>query len=176
MRSLAPQVRQARSTDAAAIARVQVLSWQQAYRDILPPSFLQGLDAERSAESWRVVVADPRRITFVLEAPDLVGFCTAGPARGSEAAGHRGEVEAIYVHPAEQGHGFGTSLIRAAMEWLAEAELQPVVVWALEANQPAHRFYERLGARQVDRRLLRIADALYPELAFSWPVGALIGG
>jgi GNAT superfamily N-acetyltransferase len=175
VRNLAPQVRQARSADAASIARVQVVSWQHAYRDILPASFLEGLDAERSAESWRVVVADPRRVTFVLEAPDLVGFCTAGPARGSEASGHRGEVEAIYVRPADHRRGFGTSLIRAATEWLAESKLQPVVVWALEANEPAHRFYERLGARQIDRRLLRIADALYPELAFGWPVGAFTG-
>jgi GNAT superfamily N-acetyltransferase len=159
-----------------AIARVQVVTWQHAYQDILPASFLEGLDAERSAESWLVVVADPRRITFVLEAPDLVGFCTAGPARGSEASSHRGEVEAIYVHPAEHRHGFGTSLLRAAIEWLAEAKLQPVVVWALEANQPAHRFYERLGARQVDRRLLRIADRLYPELAFGWSAGAFTAG
>jgi GNAT superfamily N-acetyltransferase len=176
VRRLAPQVRPARSTDAAAIAQIQVVTWQHAYRDILPASFLEGLDAERSAASWRTVVADPRRITLVVAAPDLVGFCTAGPARGGEASNHRGEVEAIYIHPAEQRRGFGTSLIRAAMQWLAEASLHPVVVWALEANRPAHRFYERLGARQVDQRLLRIADSLYPEVAFGWPAGALTAG
>ena len=50
-----------------------------------------------------------------------------------------------------------------------------MLVWALEANGAAHGFYESLGARRLDTRLLRIANALYPEVGFGWPVGALSG-
>ena len=84
-------------------------------------------------------------------------------------ASYRGEVEAIYVHPSEQGQGHGTALVRAAMGWLAARRLTPVLVWALEANTSAHGFYQALGARRLDTRLLRIADALYPEVGFGWP-------
>jgi GNAT superfamily N-acetyltransferase len=175
MRVLAPQVRQAVPGDALAIARVQILTWQHTYRDILPDTFLDALDVERSAESWRAVISDRRRITHLVEAPRLLGFCTAGPSRG-EPDVYRGEVEAIYVHPDEHGRGYGTALVRAAMGWLAARKLTPVVVWALEANTPAHRFYESLGARRLDTRLLRIADALYPEVGFGWPDGVLTAG
>ena len=175
MRVLAPQIRTATSGDAAALARVQVLTWQQTYRGILPDAFLDGLDVERSAESWRAVVADRRRITHVVDAPGIVGFCTAGPSRG-DPSGFRGEVEAIYVHPAEQGNGHGTALIRAAMDWLAGKRLTPVLVWALEANTRAHGFYQALGARRLDTRLLRIADALYPEVGFGFPEVSLTAG
>jgi GNAT superfamily N-acetyltransferase len=175
MRVLAAHVRPAVPADATAIASVQVLTWQHAYRGILPASFLGSLDVERSSESWRLVVADRRRVTHVLEGPGVLGFCTAGPLRGDHS-GFRGEVEAIYVHPAHHGRGHGTSLVRAAMQWLRDRELHPVLVWALEANRPAHRFYETLGAQRLDSRLLRIADALYPEIGFGWPVGALTGG
>lgn len=174
MRVLAPQIRPAQVDDAPAIARVQVSTWQHTYRGILPAPFLELLDVERSAESWRAVIADRRRITQVVDCPGLVGFCTAGPSRG-EHGGYLGELEAIYVLPAEQGRGHGTALIRAAMRWLAERELEPVLVWALEANHAAHGFYESLGARRLDTRLLRIANALYPEVGFGWPAGALSG-
>ncbi|HVP62183.1 MAG TPA: GNAT family N-acetyltransferase [Myxococcaceae bacterium] len=176
MRVLAPQIRQATSRDAPAIARVQVLTWQQTYRGILPDAFLDSLDVERSAESWRAVISDRRRSTHVVDGPGVVGFCTAGPSRGDPAAAFRGEVEAIYVHPAEQGRGHGSALIRAAMVWLAAKRLTPVMVWALEANSPAHAFYQALGARRLDTRLLRIADALYPEVGFGWPEAGLTAG
>ena len=172
MRALAPQIRQATSGDAPAIARVQVLTWQQTYRGILPDAFLDALDVERSAESWRAVISDRRRVTHVVDGPAILGFCTAGPSRG-DPTGFRGELEAIYIHPAEQGCGHGTALVRAAMAWLAAKRLMPVLVWALEANTPAHGFYQSLGARRLDTRLLRIADALYPEVGFGWPEGAL---
>ncbi|HUM13042.1 MAG TPA: GNAT family N-acetyltransferase [Myxococcaceae bacterium] len=175
MRVLAPQIRQATSGDAPAIARVQVLTWQQTYRGILPDSFLDALDVERSAESWRAVVADRRRITHVVDGPGILGFCTAGPSRG-DPTGFRGEVEAIYIHPAEQGRGHGTALVQAAMGWLAAKRLTPVLVWALEANAQAHGFYQSLGARRLDTRLLRIADALYPEVGFGWPEAGLTAG
>ena len=174
MRALAPQIRPAVPADAPAIARVQVLTWQQTYRGILPDPFLDALDVERSADSWRNVVSDRRRITHVVDDPGVVGFCTAGPSRG-ESGGYRGEVEAIYVHPAEQARGHGTALIRAAMGWLAERRLSPVLVWALEANTAAHGFYQALGAQRLDTRLLRIADALYPEVGFGWPEAPLTG-
>ena len=175
MRVLAPQIRPATSGDAAGIARVQVLTWQQTYRGILPDGFLDGLDLERSAESWRAVVADRRRVTHVVDGPGIVGFCTAGPSRG-DPTGFRGEVEAIYVHPAEQGRGHGTALVRVTMDWLADKRLTPVLVWALEANTRAHGFYQALGAQRLDTRLLRIADALYPEVGFGWPEGVLTAG
>ena len=174
-RALAVQICQATSGDAPAIARVQVRTWQHTYRGILPDPFLDSLDVERSAESWRAVISDRRRITHVVDAPGVVGFCTAGPARG-DPTGFRGEVEAIYVDPADQGQGHGTALVRATMGWLAARRLTPVLVWALEANTNAHGFYRSLGAQRLDTRLLRIADALYPEVGFGWPEGALTGG
>ena len=73
-------------------------------------------------------------------------------------------MEAIYVHPAEQGCGHGTpALVHAAMDWLAAKRLTPVLVWALEANTRAHGFYQALGARRLDSRLLRIADGALPR-------------
>jgi len=114
-------------------------------------------------------------VTHVVDdGPGIVGFCTSGPSRG-DPGGYRGEVEAIYIHPAEQGRGHGTALVQAAMDWLAAKRLTPVLVWALEANTRAHGFYQSLGARRLDTRLLRIADALYPEVGFGWP-DAVIGG
>src|SRR4029079_18122158 len=99
---------------------------------------------------------DRRRGTHVADVgPGIGGFCTWGPSPG-DPGGNPGEVEAIYIHPAEQGRGHGTALVQAAMDWLAAKRLTPVLVWALEANTRAHGFYQSLGARRLDTRALPI--------------------
>ena len=47
------KISQAVSEDAPAIARVQVRSWQVAYEDILPASYLATLTTEKREAMWR---------------------------------------------------------------------------------------------------------------------------
>jgi GNAT superfamily N-acetyltransferase len=51
-----------------------------------------------------------------------------------------GAVEHLYVHPAHQGQGLGTALLRLAMRENTELKL-----WAFQRNSNARRFYEKHG-------------------------------
>jgi len=141
-------VRVATVDDAEAITRVHVGTWQVAYRGQLPDGYLDGLTAEipRRTEWRRAVLAhprDPAQRTFVAtRGGQLVGFASCGP---HEADPSRGELYAIYVEPAAWSSGTGRSLMDRAVAELVALGFSDAVLWVLESNARARRFYERAG-------------------------------
>jgi hypothetical protein len=74
-----PLIRKAAVEDAAAIAMVNVRSWQIAYRGMMPDSFLDAFDVETRRLVWHVLTLRPDRDVFVCENKDrnVVAFCRA---------------------------------------------------------------------------------------------------
>jgi ribosomal protein S18 acetylase RimI-like enzyme len=142
-------IRRAVPDDAEGIARVHTTTWQTAYRGVLPDGFLAALSWERRAEGWRrALVEAPAGGDAVLvaigpEAGEVVGFTSTGPARDEDLR-QRDFVElyAVYVRPAEWGRGVGQDLLDAS---LADVTASGVMLWVLEDNPRARRFYERAG-------------------------------
>ncbi len=60
-------------------------------------------------------------------------------------AGLVGEVYALYVAPDWWSTGTGRSLMARATAALADAGYERGVLWVLEANARARRFYEKAG-------------------------------
>jgi GNAT superfamily N-acetyltransferase len=143
-------VRAAVLADADQIAHVHVRSWQVGYRGLLPDAVLDGLDEQARSQQHRANLSPPadrppdRRGAFVAEQDGrIVGFVMAGEER--EGTGDRGEVYAIYVDPDRWGAGAGRQLMDAAVGHLTAAGPRPVVLWALDGNERADRFYRRYG-------------------------------
>jgi L-amino acid N-acyltransferase YncA len=146
-----PAIREARSEDAPAIARVHIRSWQQAYRGQLPDAFLAALDAglERRTRNWAAQIAGAgqggRRVLVAEQDTSLVGFVAFGPAEGEAQELNLGEVYAIYLDPAHWSRGYGRSLFQAAIDGMRAAGFKEAVLWVLDSNQRARRFYEIAG-------------------------------
>jgi ribosomal protein S18 acetylase RimI-like enzyme len=143
-------VRPARLEDAAEIGAIHVRSWQAAYRGLLPQAYLDGLDpAERTGRWERNLSATDwsRSGTLVADADEeLLGFVSYGPARDDDTDASRdGEVYAIYLRPGAWGQRTGQQLMTAALEGLGEAGYGQAILWVLEDNARARRFYEAGG-------------------------------
>ncbi len=73
------------------------------------------------------------------------------------------ELAAIYVDPTAARCGMGTALLRAAVDGRPE----PTLLWVLEGNTGARRFYERHGfAWDGTRKLLHDLPNDVPELRY----------
>ena len=60
-------------------------------------------------------------------------------------------IDNLHVAPERKRGGTGTQLMREGAAWLHQHYPQSAVyLWALEANTPARRFYERLGAHNAE--------------------------
>ncbi|WP_454859175.1 N-acetyltransferase family protein [Promicromonospora soli] len=137
-------IRPATTTDAEAIARVDIASWRGAYSEILPDSYLSSLDVDERAGLWRTAVT--ARATNVLLAEDEggpVGFTSIGPSRDEDAEPGDREIYAIYLHPRAWGTGVARDLMRTVLDSLAPGTV--VSLWILEGNERAQHFYRRHG-------------------------------
>jgi ribosomal protein S18 acetylase RimI-like enzyme len=140
-------IRIARPDDAAPLAQVHVRSWQEAYADIVPASYLASLNAETRAQEWANYLEhgpEDGVITWVAIAGDRhVGFASLGPARDEDAGRGDREIYSIYLDPGIWGHGVARELMRTV---IAEAgERSRITLWVLADNERARHFYRRHG-------------------------------
>jgi ribosomal protein S18 acetylase RimI-like enzyme len=134
-------IRRATVEDAEGIAAVHVRTWQAAYRHVFPPDALDAMHVEERIERWRQNVVDPGVQVFVADEDGVVGFVTVGPSRDPDCDG---ELWGIYVAPAAWGRGPDGELMRAGLESLG-ATFREAILWVLDDNPRARRFYEKHG-------------------------------
>jgi ribosomal protein S18 acetylase RimI-like enzyme len=139
------RIRDGSVEDAGAIARVQVASWRDAFRGLLPDDYLDVIvDEDDRAGYWAETLAalpEGAAVLVAEEGDDVVGFVHAGP--GKEAAD--GELSAMHVVPALRRRGIGFDLHDAALRRLRRAGFSDAELWLLRGNDAAQRFYERQG-------------------------------
>ncbi|MGQ0671657.1 MAG: GNAT family N-acetyltransferase [Hyphomicrobium sp.] len=142
------------------------MSWQQAYRGIIPQLHLDSLIRRRSPEWWRSTIRSGDDVVVIEVAGVVAGYATLGAARrrGSQA----GEIYELYLLPDHQGLGFGEILFEACRGILDQRRLKGLVVWVLSENTIASDFYWRRGGRPIARSVERIGPAKLEKIAFAW--------
>jgi ribosomal protein S18 acetylase RimI-like enzyme len=157
--------------DADAIALLHTRSWREHYRGSFSDAFLDRELPEERIRVWRDRLAERPRNQFVLLAVDgaeLVGFvCVYGahdPAWGSL-------IDNLHVSGDAKRSGIGASLMRRAGAWLARSHPDlGIYLWVLEANAPARRFYERLGACDGGVSVMEThGGAVVRSCRYTWP-------
>jgi len=139
-------IRPAVISDARDIAQVHVLTWQSAYRGVVPDEYLQALSVEKRAAFWESSIARGTPELWVAEHESLtVGWISFGPSRDADAAPDTGELEAIYVLPEHWTTGTGRALWQTAKARLEQRKFSSVTLWVLEENERATRFYHAAG-------------------------------
>jgi len=154
----AASVRSAALADADDIGLVHVRSWQAAYRGKMPQDYLDGLDPARRSEMWRRIIGQstPSRdgvLVAATETGDIAGFASFGPSRDGDADPRvTGEVFAIYADPGAWGTGAGRALLGSATAELARLGYADAILWVLDGNDRARRFYARAGWKEDGAR------------------------
>jgi len=88
---------------------------------------------------------------FVAEAEDdgtWVGMAV-GSRTGEEPSAH---LYAMWVDPVWRARGLGARLVQEVLAWAGSWGARSVVLGVTETNDPAARFYERLGFADTGRR------------------------
>lgn len=189
-------VRDATGADVAAIEAVRRASWRAAYAGLIGQAYLDratsGTSEPPRLPSWRrtlVAVTD--------DGPAVVGYASFGPERTVHAyapsasgnlprltdagtAGQVGELYAIYVDPAYWSTGSGRLLMDASVTRLAEAGYERAVLWVLDKNARARRFYEIAGWKPdgTDNRLPSLGGVMETRYArpLVLPVRGVLAG
>jgi len=140
-------IRLARDDELLAIGDLQVRSRREAYAGFVPGHVL-AISADEWAEARRASNAElgPELRTWVAEQDGvLVRFADTAPAHEEGLPKEAGELKLLFVAPGEFGTGIGKALLDHAVTDLRARGFQPIVLWTLEENLRAQRFYERNG-------------------------------
>ncbi|MBZ2407998.1 GNAT family N-acetyltransferase [Streptomyces sp. L06] len=145
-------VREMAVGDAAAVSAVRVAGWRAAYAGVIPGAYLDAMSVARDAALREERFAAGRAAGLC----DLVAVGADGQVAGWACCGPRdtpgdgpgaGEVYALYVRPGLLGRGVGRALLDAVHEEAARRGWGALVLWVIEANARARRFYEAAGYR-----------------------------
>ncbi len=144
----APRIRTALPGDAPHLARVQVAALQAAYRGALPGTLLAEMKPELLVAPLSQMLETPTpaapRVWVLEQAGRVLGFAAAGRA-DADLEPAAGELFALYLHPLAWNRGFGRALLTLALDHLDACGHPQVLLWVLERNARARRFYEALG-------------------------------
>ncbi|MEA2684464.1 MAG: hypothetical protein QOK05_2792 [Chloroflexota bacterium] len=142
-------LREAGLQDIPAIVALQARSWRTAYRGMVDDAFLDAIPLQKWIESWRTHFfggSGPARCVVVEEDDRVIGFAGAGRAEaGNDVDASVGEVHTIYMDAAYYGRGIGQRLMAAALDHLKSEGFATAILWVLEQNERARRFYEAGG-------------------------------
>jgi GNAT superfamily N-acetyltransferase len=147
-------VRPARPDDATAVARVQLITWRTAYRDVLPVAVLDDWDEEGAVESWRTAITTPptpgHGVLVAVERDEVVGFTAYGPAElvageAPDPAGPTTEIATLLVEPRWGRRGHGSRLLAAVADLAHATGAARLQVWLPESDRVSADFFESAG-------------------------------
>jgi GNAT superfamily N-acetyltransferase len=104
--------------------------------------------AERTARI-RAKLSASDALAFVALRPDILGMALAEPGRFDDGEGELDptllHISMVFVHPAAQGTGVGSSLVLHVLDAARSLGYQRVGVWTYRDNTLARRLYEGVG-------------------------------
>lgn len=124
-----------------AAAEIHAQSWRESHRSFCSPAFIEAHTTETQIEYIRKALSQGK-VFYLLYLDSPKGIVSV---KGNL-------IENLYVHPTEQGRGYGTQLLRYAEGLCSDNP----TLWALSNNQSAISLYLREGYEFTgNRRELR---------------------
>jgi ribosomal protein S18 acetylase RimI-like enzyme len=160
-------LRTGKGLDLKAVGDVHMRSRAAAYAHILEPEALAAGSGEALGEWWTERwnwEQDTHRLTVAERDGEIVGFTYVGPSETEGAV----ELYAIHVVPELVGTGIGRDLMVDALRQLREIGGERAVLWVLEENDRARRFYERGGWKpDGETRVEAVSGQPVPQLRYA---------
>jgi ribosomal protein S18 acetylase RimI-like enzyme len=155
--------------DAPAIAEVHVRTWQAAYEHVFGAERLAAIDLQgRERLAQRFIGGEQFDIFVAEDAEGVCGFVATGPPDAEDET--RRELYAIYVLPRAWGTPAGAKLLRLALDAMRDRGEREGILWVLEDNPRARRFYEREGWLEDGEGETQFMGVTVPIIRYRFPL------
>ena len=142
------EIIKADTSHAQDMGHVHAKSWQKAYRGIASDDFAGAFTPQKRAEIFaQSISAKPDEDEYYLFKVDgrPAGIALLHKSREKSADGIDGEIYAIYFHPDFWGTGAAHKAFQFCVQRLKDWGCEKIIIWVLEKNTRARRFYEKHG-------------------------------
>lgn len=144
-------IRKMRKEDCAAFNHVITVSWNEAYKGIVPNEFLEELKSnEKERTEKGLSIFDEKDVnTFILEIDgEVVGFSHYAAANQDKFPGC-GEIRALYIINKYHKNGFGRKLVDESKKELKKLGFDKMIICCLKDNLPSNEFYKHIGGKFI---------------------------
>jgi GNAT superfamily N-acetyltransferase len=161
-------IRDAKLSEANAIASLHASSWMTAYRGLLTDEYLDNdLEGERK-KHWSEKMPAITDKEFVLVAEnegELIGFVAVldKPEAGFDAL-----VDNLHVRPDMKGRGIGGLLLNAVAARLLDMRRKSFYLFVLKGNISAENFYLAKGGQPMDVMTHEFGGKVVQATRFAW--------
>lgn len=162
-------IREAKREDAPGIARVQVDTWNSAYKGIVPDEVLKERTYENQEKKWlRRIFDNPECTEFIYVAAadngEIAGFSSG---KVSDEEGYGGNLYTLYILQEYQKQRIGSKLLKTVARRLLSLGAHDMLIWVFAENS-ACRFYEKLGGVRVCEKMMDMGGREIPIIGFGW--------
>ena len=123
------------------ISNVYENSWKYAYKNILPKEYLDSIPRGQWANATKKAGMNS---LVMLENDVIIGTASFCKSRWKPYRDY-GEIVSIYFLPEYMGKGYGSLLLGQCIAELKQCGFDKVLLWVLEENDRARKFYEKNG-------------------------------
>lgn len=127
--------------DLLEISNIYECSWKYAYKNIIPQEYLDSIPKGRWANS---ITKEGMFNLVIIENGLIIGTSGICRSRWKQYSDY-GEIVSIYFLPEYMGKGFGNHLLKRCIEELKRLGFDRILLWVLEDNIRARKFYEKNG-------------------------------
>ena len=163
-------IRKVRYEDIEQIVDINIKDWKKVYKGIIDDEILDNLNREEKIKKWRehynignVIVAE--------ENGTILGYCRYDDNVVYENTDIDSEIIAIYVDCDKLGNGIGKKLVEYVKADLKNKNKTKMVIWCLEKNQNARKFYEKMGGNLLsDEKHFEKEGKKYKEVGYVYNI------
>lgn len=123
------------------ISKIYESSWKYAYKGMIPQDYLDSIPMGQWANSISKVGMNN---LVLIENGMMIGTASFCKSRWEKYRDY-GEIVSIYFLPDYIGKGYGRLLLNRCIEELKQCGFRKVLLWVLEDNHRARKFYEKNG-------------------------------
>ena len=144
------KIRSVVSGDDKELAYIQVESWKEAYKDIVPQEYLQNfLDIEYVSSIYKRLLDSNKGNGYVMEVEGR-SHCIAYWDRARESDSHEmAEIICIHSLPSNWRRGYGKKMMDKLLSEIKKQGYSKVILWVFQDNVRACSFYEACGFRRT---------------------------
>ena len=160
-------IRPSRETDARAMSRIYVQTWQDTYLSVIPCGYLFTMSVPRHEQAFFKELKSRKVISFVAEdAGRVMGFITGGYERNGDVI-YSGEIYTLYVLKNHQRRGIGAELVSALARQFNRESIYSMLVRVLKEN-PYRRFYSKISGTYLKAERIPFAGEVMEVEIYGW--------
>ncbi|MCP4431136.1 MAG: GNAT family N-acetyltransferase [Gammaproteobacteria bacterium] len=154
--------------DAEAIAEIHTSSWRDAYRNILPSTYLDEEIEHERRRFWHSKlshIAEDEMVLTINSGELVIGFVWIST---SGEPGYDAVIEALHIEPHNKGCGYGKRLLKTTVERLIRQGRKSVCLRVFDDNLDAIKFYRHIGGIKDQSGIDKFAGSNAADSRIGW--------